>query len=114
MYMTDLPITDKNIENTIEVGRARWKIENEGFNIQKNGTFDIGHLYSKNATAIKVHYILIQMTHIVRQLLEKGSKEIKELKLKIKEISLFIAKELISIKLQNIDISSKIQLRFDE
>lgn len=114
MYMTDLPITDKNIENTIEVGRARWKIENEGFNIQKNGTFDIGHLYSKNATAIKVHYILIQMTHIVRQLLEKGSKEIKELKLKIKEISLFIAKELISIELQNIDISSKIQLRFDE
>ena len=114
MYITDLPITDKNIENTIEVGRARWKIENEGFNIQKNGTFDIGHLYSKNSTAIKVHYLLIQMTHIVRQLLEKGSKEIKELKLKIKEISLFIAKELISNIIQNIDIPNKIQLRFDE
>ena len=25
--MTDLSITDKNVENTIEVGRARWKIE---------------------------------------------------------------------------------------
>ena len=114
MYITDLPITDKNIENTVEVGRSRWKIENEGFNIQKNGTFDIGHLYSKNSIAIKVHYLLIQMTHVVRQLLEKGSKEIKELKLKIKEISLFITKELISIKLQNIDKSNKIQLRFDE
>jgi len=84
------------------------------FNIQKNGTFDIGHLYSKNSTAIKVHYLLIQMTHIVRQLLEKGSKEIKELKLKIKEISLFITKELISIKIQNLEIPTKIQLRFDE
>ena len=51
-YITNLPITDKNIENTVEVGRSRWKIENEGFNIQKNGTFDIGHLYSKNAIAI--------------------------------------------------------------
>ena len=114
MYMTDLPITDKNIQNTVEVGRARWKIENEGFNIQKNGTFDIGHLYSKNSIAIKVHYLLIQMTHMVRQMLEKGSKEVKELKLKIKEISLFIAKELISNILQNIDKPAKIQLRFDE
>ena len=114
MYMTDLSITNKNIENTVEVGRSRWKIENEGFNIQKNRTFDIGHLYSKNSTAIKVHYILIQMTHIVRQLLEKGSKNIKELKLKIKEISQFIVKELISNTTQNLDISTKIQLRFDE
>ena len=114
MYITDLPVTDKNIENTVEVGRARWKIENEGFNIQKNGTFDIGHLYSRNATAIKVHYILIQMTHIVRQMLEKGSKDIKELKLKIKEISQFIAKELISNIIQNIDNPHRIQLRFDE
>ena len=114
VYMTDLPITDKNIQNTVEVGRARWKIENERFNIQKNGTFDIGHLYSKNSIAIKVHYLLIQMTHVVRQMLEKGSKEIKELKLKIKEISQFITKELISIKIQNIEILTKIQLRFDE
>ena len=112
--MTDLPVTDKNIQETIEIGRARWKIENEGFNMQKNGTFDTGHLYSKNAIAIKVHYLLIQMTHIVRQLLEKGSKNVKELKLKIKEISLFIAKELISKTLQSAQISTKIQLRFDE
>ena len=26
----------------ILAGRGRWKIENEGFNVQKNGTFDIG------------------------------------------------------------------------
>ena len=62
------------------LGRKRWKIENEGFNIQKNGTFDIGHLYSKNATAIKVHYLMIQIAHIIRQLVENGIKEIKEIK----------------------------------
>ena len=82
VYMTDLPISDKNIEATIGVGRKRWKIENEGFNIQKNRTFDIGHLYSKNQIAIKAHYLMIQIAHILRQLLERGIKEIKELKQK--------------------------------
>ena len=84
VYITDLPITNKNIEKTINVGRNRWKIENEGFNIQKNETFDIGHLYSKNQTAIKVHYLMIQIAHILRQMLEKGIKDSKRIKTEIK------------------------------
>ena len=112
MYMTDLPISDKNIKSTIVVGRKRWKIENEGFNIQKNGTFDIGHLYSKDSTAIKVHYLMIQIAHIIRQLLEKGVKEIKELKLKLKEISQKIKTQLISTH-SNLAVHRKVQLRFD-
>lgn len=63
---------------SIVIGRKRWKIENEGFNIQKNGTFDIGHLYSKNVTAIKVHYLMIQIAHMIRQMLEKGQNQLKE------------------------------------
>ena len=112
VYMTNLPISNKNIESTINVGRKRWKIENEGFNVQKNGTFDISHLYSKNATAIKVHYLIIQIAHIIRQMLEKGSKKVKEIKLKIKEISQLIKKTLISTT-QNLTVHNKIQLRFD-
>ena len=112
MYMTDLPITNKNIKETIYLGRQRWKIENEGFNTQKNGTFDIGHLYSKDSTAIKVHYLMIQIAHIIRQLLEKGIKEIKELGLKIKEISQQIKKQLIST-ITNLTVLKKVQLRFD-
>ena len=112
VYITNLPISNKNIESTINVGRKRWKIENEGFNVQKNGTFDISHLYSKNATAIKVHYLIIQIAHIIRQMLEKGSKEVKEIKLKIKEISQLIKKTLISTT-QNLTVHNKIQLRFE-
>ena len=113
MYITDLNITDKNIQETILLGRKRWKIENEGFNIQKNGTFDIGHLYSKNATAIKVHYLMIQIAHIIRQLVENGIKEIKELKFKLKEISQQIKKALISNIITNLKVHKKVQLRFD-
>ena len=112
VYITDLPITNKNIKATINVGRRRWKIENEGFNIQKNGTFDIGHLYSKNQTAIKVHYLMIQIAHILRQLLENGLSSIKELKLKLKEISQKLKEQLIST-ITNLTVHNKIQLRFD-
>lgn len=112
VYITDLPITNKNIKATVNVGRHRWKIENEGFNIQKNGTFDIGHLYSKNQVAIKVHYLMVQIAHIIRQLLEKGLKGIKELKLKLKEISQQIKQQLIST-ITNLTVHNKIQLRFD-
>lgn len=112
VYMTDLSITNKNIEETIYIGRKRWKIENEGFNIQKNGTFNIGHLYSKDSKAIKVHYLMIQIAHIIRQLLENGIKEIKELKLKLKEISQVLKKQLIST-ITNLIVHKKVQLRFD-
>mgnify|MGYP001134001258 CR=1 FL=1 len=112
VYITDLPITNKNIKATVNVGRHRWKIENEGFNIQKNETFDIGHLYSKNQVAIKVHYLMVQIAHIIRQLLEKGLKGIKELKLKLKEISQQIKQQLIST-ITNLTVHNKIQLRFD-
>lgn len=111
-YITDLPISNKNIESSINIGRKRWKIENEGFNIQKNGTFDIGQLYSKNATAIKVHYLLIQIAHMIRQLVEKGNKTVKELKLKIREISQILKTTLIST-ITNLEVHSTVQLRFD-
>ena len=107
-----MSITDKSIEEIIYLGRKSWKIENEGFNIQKNGTFEIGHLYSKDSTAIKVHYLMIQIVHIIRQLLEKGIKEINELKLKLKEISSTIKQQLIST-ITNLTKHKKVQLRFD-
>lgn len=112
VYITDLPISNKNVEATINIGRKRWKIENEGFNMQKNGTFDIGHLYSKNSVAIKVHYLMIQIAHILRQLLEKGSKDIKEMELKINEISHKIKQTLIST-ITNLKVHNRVQLRFD-
>ena len=87
-------------------------VSSEGFNIQKNGTFNIGHLYSKDSTSIKVHYLMIQIAHIIRQLLENGIKEIKELKLKLKEISQHIKTTLIST-ITNLMVHKKVQLRFD-
>ena len=56
-----------------EGGRLRWKIENEGFNIQKTGGYKLEHAYSKDETASKIFYYLLQLACIIAQLIEKGS-----------------------------------------
>jgi hypothetical protein len=54
-------------------GRLRWKIENEGFNIQKNGGFALEHAYSYGDWQLKNFYLLLQVAHLILQLLEHGS-----------------------------------------
>jgi hypothetical protein len=54
-------------------GRLRWKIENEGFNVQKNGGFALEHVYSQDANAGKIFYLLLQIAHLLSQLIERGS-----------------------------------------
>ncbi len=112
-FITNLDIDDSNIKLVVNLGRKRWKIENEGFNIQKNNTFKITHACSRNDNAIKAHYFFIQFAHTIRQLLEKGSILVKSMFLKIKEVSATIYKTLTSktSDLNNIEIN--FQLRFD-
>ena len=112
MWITSFKVTEKNKEELIYYGRQRWKIENEGFNMQKNGTFDIEHIYCKNYNAMKAHYFFIQFAHTIRQLLEKGLKYVKELKMSIKEVSAAITQTL-THKIFNLTEHNKIQLRFD-
>ena len=73
-WVTNHTLTPKNvIPLANQGGRIRWKIENEGFNVQKNGGFELEHAYSKDETAGKVFYYLLQMACILSQLIEKGS-----------------------------------------
>ena len=60
---------------TNEGGRLCWKIDakREGFNVQKHGGFRLEHAYSQNATAAKVFYFLLQIAHLLTQLVEHGS-----------------------------------------
>lgn len=54
-------------------GRQRWKIENQGFNTQKNCGYHLGHAYSEDPNAAKCFYILLQIAHMLNQLMVKGS-----------------------------------------
>ena len=116
-YITDLKVDNYNIEEIVNIGRCRWKIENEGFNEQKNGTYNISHLCSHFENALKIHYLLIQIAHTIRQLFELGSLVVKEVKRFVtkKEISKNLIDTLISSSItnpENLDLN--FQLRFDD
>lgn len=70
LFLTDLPVTKKNVRGTAEAGRWRWKIENEGFNTQKNYGYCLEHMYSRLYQGMKNHYYLIQIGHMIAQVME--------------------------------------------
>ena len=41
--MTSLPVTKDNVADIVACGRARWKIENESFNVMKNHGYELEH-----------------------------------------------------------------------
>ncbi len=115
VFITNLKITKKNAERLIAAGRSRWKIENQGFNEQKNNRYDIEHANSHNYTAMKNHYLLFQITDIIRQLFEKGSTAFKKLKKTVKEKSSDLLETFRTRRLTDEDIAAldkPIQVRF--
>lgn len=73
-WVTNMRVSRRNvIELGNHGGRLRWKIENEGFNVQKNGGYGLTHEYSKNDNSAKIFHILMQIAHLLMQLLTRGS-----------------------------------------
>jgi len=73
-WISTIPINQSNFKQiSNKGGRLRWKIENEGFNVQKNGGYNLEHAYSENHNALKCYYFLLQFAHMLCQLMEKGN-----------------------------------------
>jgi len=45
LFATNFEINELNYEEIVKGGRLRWKIENEGFNMQKTGGYEMEHLF---------------------------------------------------------------------
>lgn len=74
VWLTRLPVSATNVEEIAQKGgRDRWKIENEGFNRQKNSGLNLEHVYSTDPEKWKAYYYLLQIAFIIVQLLERGS-----------------------------------------
>jgi hypothetical protein len=73
-WLTVLPVGRKTVEAIAQQGgRYRWKVENEGFNRQKNSGLNLEHVYSIDPEKWKAYYLLLQIAFIVVQLVERGS-----------------------------------------
>jgi len=73
-WLTWLPVGRKTVEEIAQKGgRYRWKIENEGFNRQKNSGLNLEHVYTTDPENWKAYYLLLQIAFLLTQLLERGS-----------------------------------------
>jgi hypothetical protein len=85
-YVTNIEPTKDKVREIACGGRLRWKIENEGFNTQKNGDYELEHKFCrKSYNALKNYYTLLQIAHAIIQLIEKGKLVTSILKLRPKE-----------------------------
>ena len=67
-YLLSEYTDDKTALKTFMNCRHRWKIENEGFNFQKNNILNIGHSFSSIGHAGQNFYLLAQIAHTIIQL----------------------------------------------
>jgi hypothetical protein len=73
VWVTNLRVDPRTyLELANRGGRLRWKIENQGFNVQKTNGYEMEHAYSENPRALRIFYLLLQIAHILAQLMEKG------------------------------------------
>jgi len=73
-WLTDFPVNrDTVIAIATKGGREHWRIENEGFNRQKNSGLNLEHIFSSDENKLQAYYYLLQIAHIILQLLERGS-----------------------------------------
>lgn len=73
VYITNAAQDQLNVIETADSGRLRWKIENEGFNSQKNLGYAMEHKFSrKSFIAMQNYYQLLQIAHMINQLVERS------------------------------------------
>ena len=73
-WVTNYHVSCKNVTTlSNDGGRMRWKIENEGFNVQKTGGYELEHAYTNHPNSAKIFYFLLQIAHLLAQLLYKAT-----------------------------------------
>lgn len=74
VYLSSLEMDYYSILELTGCGRLRWKIENEGFDVQKHHGDGLGHQFSRGSMlAMKNYYQLMQIAHLFNQLFELSS-----------------------------------------
>jgi hypothetical protein len=74
VHITSMPVDAETVQPVSKAGRMRWKIENEGFNVQKNMGYELGHKYSEASfIALQNYYQCLQIAHLINQLVIHSS-----------------------------------------
>ena len=97
VYITNVAQNQENVVITADSGRLRWKIENEGFNTQKNLGYGLEHKFSRTSyTAMQNYYHLLQIAHMINQLVERSKQVVNILMEHSKQTIVDLWKKLIA------------------
>jgi hypothetical protein len=73
--VTDFTVLPETVAAIVGIGRSRWKIENEQFNVQKNHGYELEHNYGHGQqTLAMVFYLLNLLAFLAHKLLEFGDR----------------------------------------
>lgn len=121
VHITDIPINKENYKEISMRGRMRWKIENEGFNSQKNSGYGLCHKFARKSHKASCNYYqCLQIAHAINQLAYLTKyvkstflKDDKETIMALIEFatSLLLGNEFQTSAIQNI-LSNNCQLRY--
>jgi hypothetical protein len=68
-WITDLEVAATNVAVVVQIGRTRWKIENEQFNVHKNHGYELTHNYGHGHQSLSMVFYLLNLlayvTHVV-------------------------------------------------
>jgi len=111
VHITNIRINKKNARDISRHGRMRWTIENQGFNTQKNGGYALEHKYArKHLGAMKNYYELLQIAHMINQLVEKLIK-VKQAVVQANSTIIAIAEDIVgTMRKEIIEVSEIILL----
>jgi hypothetical protein len=74
-WVTDFAVTPQTVAPIAGIGRSRWKIENEQFNVQKNHGYELEHNYGHGQQTLSmVFYLLNLLAFLAHKLLEFGDR----------------------------------------
>jgi hypothetical protein len=97
VYITNVPQSQQNVIETADSGRLRWKIENEGFNSQKNLGYGLEHKFSRTSyIAMQNYYQLLQIAHMINQWVERSNLVVEILSEHSKQTIVDLWKKLIA------------------
>jgi len=117
VHLSDLPIDANNCAGVSDSGRLRQKIENEGFNTQKNHGYNLEHKFSRASfSAMQIYYQCLQIAHIINQITELTTDITAILKTNKKFTIRYLWKRMISFMLEaaieKTEIESLLKKRF--
>jgi hypothetical protein len=74
-WITDLDVDAANVAVVVQMGRTRWKIENEQFNVHKNHGYELTHNYGHGQQTLSmVFYLLNLLAYVAHVVLALGDR----------------------------------------